>query len=149
MTEVLEKDCLCEGLGAPALLSAGETPRRNLKAVTICPGPNLAYFKGSFSLKEMVDHIYGKVNLTLDPERPHVFVKELQLYLQHLRTDIENALPENGKKMEVYINKFKKNLSEGIAYYQDMKSSWSMDNALVLERVKAQLAEMKLKLQLV
>jgi hypothetical protein len=96
----------------------------------------------------MVDHIYGKVNLTLDPERPHVFVKELQLYLQHLRTDIENALPENGKKMEVYINKFKKNLSEGIAYYQDMKSSWSMDNALVLERVKAQLAEMKLKLQL-
>ena len=51
--------------------------------------------------------------------------------------------------MEVYINKFKKNLSEGIAYYQDMKSSWSMDNALVLERVKAQLAEMKLKLQLV
>jgi hypothetical protein len=148
LTEVLEKDCLCEGLGAPALLSAGETPRRNLKAVTICPGPNLAYFKGSFSLKEMVDHIYGKVNLTLDPERPHVFVKELQLYLQHLRTDIENALPENGKKMEVYINKFKKNLSEGIAYYQDMKSSWSMDNALVLERVKAQLAEMKLKLQL-
>ena len=98
LTEVLEKDCLCEGLGAPALLSAGETPRRNLKAVTICPGPNLAYFKGSFSLKEMVDHIYGKVNLTLDPERPHVFVKELQLYLQHLRTDIENALLKMGRK---------------------------------------------------
>ena len=41
---VLEKDCLCEGLSAPAILSGGEVPRRNLKAVTICPGPNLAYF---------------------------------------------------------------------------------------------------------
>jgi len=149
LTEVLEKDCLCEGLGAPALLSVGETPRRNLKAVTICPGPNLAYFKGSFSLKEMVDHIYGKVSITLDPERPHVFVKELQLYLQHLRSDMENALPENGKKVEVYINKFKKNLSEGIAYYQDFKFSWSKENELILERVKAQLAELKLNFQMV
>ena len=148
LNEVLEKDCLCEGLGAPALLSAGETPRRNLNAVTICPGPNLAYFKGSFSLKEMVDHIYGKVNLRLDPERPHVFVKELQLYIKHLRTDIENALPENGKKMEAYIIKFKKNLSEGIAYYQEFKDSWTKENTLVLERVKTQLAEMKLNFQL-
>lgn len=148
LNEVLEKDCLCEGLGAPALLSAGETPRRNLNAVTICPGPNLAYFKGSFSLNEMVDHIYGKVNLRLDPERPHVFVKELQLYIKHLRTDIENALPENGKKMEAYIIKFKKNLSEGIAYYQEFKDSWTKENTLVLERVKTQLAEMKLNFQL-
>jgi hypothetical protein len=148
LNEVLEKDCLCEGLGAPALLSAGETPRRNLNAVTICPGPNLAYFKGSFSLKEMVDHIYGKVNLRLDPERPHVFVKELQLYIKHLRTDIENAMPENGKKMEAYIIKFKKNLSEGIAYYQEFKDSWTKENTLVLERVKTQLAEMKLNFQL-
>lgn len=148
LNEVLEKDCLCEGLGAPALLSAGGTPRRNLNAVTICPGPNLAYFKGSFSLKEMVDHIYGKVNLRLDPERPHVFVKELQLYIKHLRTDIENAMPENGKKMEAYIIKFKKNLSEGIAYYQEFKDSWTKENTLVLERVKTQLAEMKLNFQL-
>ncbi|WP_339902834.1 hypothetical protein [uncultured Cyclobacterium sp.] len=149
LNEVLEKDCLCEGLGAPALLSAGETPRRNLNAVTICPGPNLAYFKGSFSLKEMVDHIYGKVNLRLDPERPHVFVKELQLYIKHLRSDLENAMPENGKKMEAYIIKFKKNLSDGIAYYQEFKDSWTKENTLVLERVKTQLAEMKLNFQLV
>lgn len=97
----------------------------------------------------MVDHIYGKVSITLDPERPHVFVKELQLYLQHLRSDMENALPENGKKVEVYINKFKKNLSEGIAYYQDFKFSWSKENELILERVKAQLAELKLNFQMV
>jgi hypothetical protein len=149
LTEVLDKDCLCEGLGAPAILSAGETPRRNLKAVTICPGPNLAYFKGSFSLKEMVDHIYGKVSLTLDPDRPHVFMKELQLYLQHLRTDIENASPENARKITAYIEKFKKNLSDGIAYYEDFKSSWSRDNELILARVKTQLTEMRLNLQMV
>jgi hypothetical protein len=147
LTEVLDKDCLCEGLGAPALLNAGETPRRNLKAVTICPGPNLAYFKGSFSLKEMVDHIYGKASLTLAPDRPHVFMKELQLYLQHLRTDIENASPENAKKVRVYLEKFKKNLSEGIAYYENLKISLSRDNELILKRVKAQVTEMRLNLQ--
>jgi hypothetical protein len=109
----------------------------------------LAYFKGSFSLKEMVDHIYGKVSLTLDPDRPHVFMKELQLYLQHLRADIENASPENAKKVTAYIDKFKKNLSDGIAYYEDFKSSWSRDNELILERVKTQLTEMRLNLQMV
>src|SRR5690606_29247426 len=48
MVKVLAKDCLCEGLSAPSILAAGETPRRKLSAVTICPGPNLAYFKGPF-----------------------------------------------------------------------------------------------------
>ena len=81
--EVAEKDCLCEGLSAPAILANGSSPRRNLNAVTICPGPNLAYFKGVFSLKEMVSHIYGKLNLNLDLDRPHVFVKEAQLYVNN------------------------------------------------------------------
>src|SRR5690606_4555715 len=54
---IVEKDCLCEGLAAPAVLTNGITPRHNLKAVTICPGPNLVYFSKIASLKEMVNHI--------------------------------------------------------------------------------------------
>src|SRR5690606_1599029 len=61
--EIVEKDCLCEGLAAPAVLTNSIPPRHNMKAVTICPGPNLVYFSGVISLKDMVNHIYGKVNV--------------------------------------------------------------------------------------
>ncbi|WP_163380006.1 hypothetical protein [Cyclobacterium sp. SYSU L10401] len=144
---VLEKDCLCEGLSAPAILSGGEVPRRNLKAVTICPGPNLAYFKGIFSLKEMVDHIYGKVSLKLDAERPHVFVKELQLYMQHLKTEISKTVTENNKKQEAYLDKFRKNLFEGIDYYQGLVTVFAMDAVSGMEKIKYQLDHLKMELQ--
>ncbi|MFO7826680.1 MAG: hypothetical protein R6V72_22300 [Cyclobacterium sp.] len=144
---VLEKDCLCEGLSAPAILSGGEVPRRNLKAVTICPGPNLAYFKGVFSLKDMVDHIYGKVSLKLDAERPHVFVKELQLYMQHLKTEISKTVTENNKKQEAYLDKFRKNLFEGIDYYQGLVTVFAMDAVSGMEKIKYQLDHLKMELQ--
>jgi hypothetical protein len=147
LDQVLEKDCLCEGLSAPAILSSGETPRRNLAAVTICPGPNLAYFKGIFSLREMVDHIYGKINLNLDPERPHVFVKELQLYVQHIKSEIEKSFPDNSAKFEVYLDKFRNNLSEGIQYYQKLTASVKLDTEEVMESIKQQLASLKEEVQ--
>ena len=146
MDEVLEKDCLCEGLSASVILNQGEEPRRNLKAVTICPGPNLAYFKGVFSLKEMLDHIYGKVSIALDPERPQVFVKELQLYVQHLQHEISKSLPEKSQKFESYVDKFKANLSQGISYYQELIASFPMDTEEVVDKMKAQLQELKDKI---
>jgi hypothetical protein len=146
LEEVLEKDCLCEGLSASVILNQGEEPRRNLKAVTICPGPNLAYFKGIFSLKEMVDHIYGKVNIVLDPERPQVFVKELQLYMQHLQHELSKALPEKTQKFETYIEKLKTNLSQGITYYQNLIASFPIDTEEVVDKMKAQLSELKEKI---
>lgn len=147
LDEVLEKDCLCEGLSAPAILNAGGTPKRNLNAVTICPGPNLAYFKGIFSLKEMVDHIYGKFNLNLDPERPHVFIKELQLYVQHLKVEIEKTIPEKTAKYESYIEKFKKNLQDGIQYYQELSEQISLDTEEILDKMKVQLEGIKEEIQ--
>lgn len=147
LDEVLEKDCLCEGLSAPAILNAGGTPKRNLNAVTICPGPNLAYFKGIFSLKEMVDHIYGKINLNLDPERPHVFIKELQLYVQHLKVEIEKTIPEKTAKYESYIEKFKKNLQDGIQYYQELSEQISLDTEEILDKMKVQLEGIKEEIQ--
>ncbi|RZS97890.1 hypothetical protein [Cecembia calidifontis] len=147
LDEVQEKDCLCEGLSAPAILNAGGTPKRNLNAVTICPGPNLAYFKGIFSLKEMVDHIYGKINLNLDPERPHVFIKELQLYVQHLKVEIEKTIPEKTAKYESYIEKFKKNLQDGIQYYQELSEQISLDTEEILDKMKVQLEGIKEEIQ--
>jgi hypothetical protein len=143
LDEVLKKDCLCEGLSAPAILAQGENPRRNLNAVTICPGPNLAYFKGKFSLKEMVDHIYGKFALKLESDRPHVFVKEAQLYVDYLKKEFQKLVPEASAKQEAYLEKFKKNLNQGLAYYQDLIASIQLDSEEIVEKMKCQLDALK------
>ncbi|MDN3670678.1 hypothetical protein QWY93_15245 [Echinicola jeungdonensis] len=118
--QIMEKDCLCEGLGAPALLANGTQPPRNLNAVTICPGPNLAYFKGIYSLKEMVDHIYGKANLKLDPQRPQMFIKELQLYVDYFKKEVQKYVVEQSPKLESYLDRFRNNLLDGMQYYQEL-----------------------------
>ncbi|WP_339866581.1 hypothetical protein [uncultured Algoriphagus sp.] len=148
LEKVKEKDCLCEGLSAPAILSAGETPRRNLTAVTICPGPNLAYFKGTFSLKEMADHIYGKFSLTTDAERPHVFVKELQLYASYLKKEFETKITEKVAKKEAYLEKFRSNLIEGVSYYQELICSVQLDSEEILQKMKEQFSKIKSEIEL-
>ena len=141
LNQILEKDCLCEGLSAPAILANGHSPKRNLSAVTICPGPNLAYFKGTFSLKEMVDHIYGRIKINLDPERPHVFVKELQLYLSHLKSEMEKWGPEISTKQSSYLEKFKGNLQSGIQYYKGLIQDLTPDTTEILDKMKSQLSQ--------
>lgn len=147
MTEILEKDCLCEGLSAPAILANGAMPRRNLKAVTICPGPNLAYFKSVFSLKEMVDHIYGKISLKLENDRPHVFVKEAQLYVDYLKKEFQKLIPEATSKQEAYLEKFKNNLNIGLSYYQNLVDSIQLDSEEILEKMKGQLKALQAEIE--
>ena len=147
LSGVLEKDCLCEGLSAPAILAQGETPRRNLSAVTICPGPNLAYFKSKFSLKEMVDHIYGKISLKLESDRPHVFVKEAQLYVDYLKKEFQKLVPEASAKQEAYLEKFWKNLNQGLAYYDDLINSFQLDSEEIIEKMKNQLESLKAEIE--
>lgn len=143
MEKVAAKDCLCEGLSAPAILAAGESPRRNLNAVTICPGPNLAYFKGTFSLKEMADHIYGKLSLNVDLERPHVLVKELQLYVTYLKREFETKITEKVAKKEAYLEKFRNNLIQGIEYYQNLIEKVEVDSTAILDKMAKQFSKIK------
>lgn len=116
--KITEKDCLCEGLGAPALLSNGMSAFHKLSAVTICPGPNLAYFSGVFSLPEMVSHIYGRLNILNTVPRPNMFMKELQLYISYFKTELLKT-PINTKTGR-YLQTFKSNLLEGIQYYESI-----------------------------
>lgn len=118
--EITEKDCLCEGLSATALLKNDIPVPRNLTAVTICPGPNLAFFSGVFTLADMVEHIYGKRNLLNDVYRPHMFVNELKIYIKYLNAEIQKSLPEPSDKQRKYFKTFYDNLQQGIAYYRDI-----------------------------
>ena len=86
----------------------------------ICPGPNLAYFDKVVSLAEMVKHIYGNVTVISDVNRPNMFVKELGMYVDHLKNDI---LSFSGKTSTVKIKKWKSfqdNLLQGIEYYESL-----------------------------
>jgi len=80
--EVLEKTCLCEHLGNGALIALGVVPESK-HPQAICPGPNIAWFDRIYSLKEMVDHIYGRGPSLVPPERPHMFAKEIVMYVDY------------------------------------------------------------------
>ena len=117
---IQEKDCLCEGLSVPALLVNDIAVPFNFNAVTICPGPNLAFFSGVHTLKQMVDHIYGKTNILNDVPRSNVFMNELRLYVKYLVNENNNISLQFNQKKEDYINKFKANLLIGINYYNEL-----------------------------
>lgn len=115
---VTEKACLCEGLATSAYLANDILKPKENPAVAICPGPNLAYFSGSFSLEEMVKHIYGKLNILSDIPRSHVFINELKLYVDYLRKDVETSFRD--LKKAKYLQKFRDQLQNGINYYKEL-----------------------------
>jgi hypothetical protein len=115
---ITEKDCLCEGLGVSALIKNHLHVPHKLKAVTICPGPNLAYFSGVHTLKEMINHIYGRTSLLNSLPRPHMFTNELYLYIDYLKNSIKKSIDDISVKQAKYFQSFKDNLFAGINYYK-------------------------------
>jgi len=115
--KITAKSCICVGLGTSVLLVNDLDIKVEGSAVSVCPGPNLAYFDKIVSLNEMVDHIYGRTNLLRDNNRPNMFINELVLYFNYLKTDMEEASkPLSGKQID-YFSNFKTNLLKGIEYY--------------------------------
>ena len=120
--KVVEKTCLCVGLSTSALKVNALNRKSDGDGVAICPGPNLAYFSRKLSLHDMVDHIYGRKNVIERNDRPHMFVKELRLYLKYFMDKLEDTGEMPGRKKEKYLNTFLYNLEEGIAYYRQLFS---------------------------
>jgi hypothetical protein len=122
---IIEKDCLCTGLGTTALLKNDIVNKQHKpEGVIICPGPNLAYFSGTFTLAQMIDHIYGRTNVRNSVERASVFVNELVLYVKYFRKEIEkNALTLNQNTFRS-LNAFKTNLLSGIEYYKSINEEF-------------------------
>ena len=145
--KIIEKDCLCEGLGASALLKNNAKLSHKLSAVTICPGPNLAYFSGVFSLKQMVDHIYGRKNILNTLSRPNIFINELQLYIDYLKKEMAQKIFSLTPKELLYFVNFKDNLLKGIDYYFSKIKLINSRNNEAYEKMRIQLSELKNMLQ--
>ena len=141
LNNIFEKTCLCVGLAAPAIIN-NNINAKDSKAVSICPGPNLAYFSNEMSLQEISQHIYGIKESSVRKDRPHFFVKELELYVKYLKEKIDESTTDFTKKQEKYFHKFLNNMNEGIDYYnnlfKEMKSNFSFGADKIIESIKKQ-----------
>jgi len=139
---VIEKDCLCEGLGSAVRIKDHIPLSHKLAAVAICPGPNLAYFSGVFSLSEMVAHIYGEKNILNTTYRPSMFVNEIVLYVDYLKKKVEKTFELNPKQVK-YFQTFKNNLAEGINYYKQLIPKIKAETDQYLANLKRDLEQME------
>jgi hypothetical protein len=113
--ELLAKSCLCQDLSGAADLNFDIAPA---STPAICPGPNTTNFSRVTSLEEMAGHIYGRLSLLTNPERPHMFTEELGLYVNYLRKEAGKYSLKLSRLQPQNFHELKKNLLEGIEYYR-------------------------------
>ncbi|MEZ0129646.1 hypothetical protein AB9T88_07735, partial [Flavobacterium sp. LBUM151] len=93
-TKITEKSCLCVGLANASYLENDIKIKGQAQGVVICPGPNMAYFDQEVSLNDMLHHIYGNKSVLRATDRPNLFVKELKMYIDYFRNEIETISGE-------------------------------------------------------
>ena len=121
-SNITERACLCVGLANASYLENDIEIKGQAQGVIICPGPNMAYFDKEVSLSEMVQHIYGNASVLTVTDRPNLFVKELKMYLDYLKNEIQDVTEEITLGQIKKWNSFKNNLLQGIEYYEDLFS---------------------------
>ena len=118
--KIIEKSCICVGLSTSTLILNDMSTKKTGIGVSVCPGPNMAYYDKIMSLKSITDHIYGRKNMISRTDRPNIFIKELSLYITHLQEKVDEVKTSIDKKQLRYLLKFKNNLEEGIHYYNEL-----------------------------
>jgi hypothetical protein len=110
---VYQKTCICHHLGNGALIDLGIVSED--APVAVCPGPNIAYFDREYSLRELVDHIYGRRASLVPDGRPHMFAAELGMYVDHLDRQLA-ALPAGDEDGLARLATSRDNLARGLAH---------------------------------
>jgi len=113
--DILNKSCICHDLAGGATLKHGLDPDAT---PAVCCGPNIADFSRVASLSEMVSHIYGRLSLLTRADRPHVFIREIGIYADHLRRELAKFSMGLSASTPKYFREFKENLLGGIDYYR-------------------------------
>ncbi len=110
------KQCICDQLANGALIQLGEMAAS--QPVAVCPGPNIAYFDRLYTLREMVDHIYGRGPSLVPENRPHQFAKDLQMTLDYFSKMADKHQLGDAKGL-AYLLEFKRNIEAGLHYYRE------------------------------
>ncbi|MCE5231294.1 hypothetical protein LLG95_17085 [bacterium] len=114
---VLAKSCICHDLAGGATVKHGINPEAK---TALCSGPNIVNFNKIASLEEMVDHIYGRLSLITNKERPHMFITELRLYIEYLRKELDKHALGLSARTPKYFTEFRENLLTGVEYYKGL-----------------------------
>lgn len=146
LKDVLAKECLCIGLSNAAIKTYNLKPFKKLEAVNICPGPNIAYFDEIVSLQKMIDHIYGRINILQESKRPHMFVKELMLYVDYWSELLIEAKGSVDNKRKAYVQNFYDNLLSGIAYYRKLSETVNEEFITLKDKIEISLDEAETRL---
>jgi len=144
---ITEKLCLCDGLSTSTLLKNNLLTSRENKSVSICPGPNLAWFSKVYSLDEMVRHIYGKIDLLNKVNRPNMFINELNLYVDYYKKDLETNAQKLNDKKKKYLLKFKEQLLIGIEYYKELVPKFTNQTMAYKAEMLGQLRGIEMELR--
>jgi len=118
--KIVDKTCLCVGLSTSPLINNEIDRKVEGDSVSICPGPNMAYYSEVITLKKMVDHIYGRANIIKRENRPNMFIKELGLYVNYLKEKINDSPKPISEKEYKYFLMFQKNMQDGVEYYKNL-----------------------------
>ncbi len=116
---VYAKQCICDQLANGALIEMSDSGAK--LPVSVCPGPNIAYFDREYSLVEMVSHIYGTIPSLVPADRPHMFSKDLLLYVDYFEKRILRH-EVTGEPSLANLSEFRDNLIAGMDYYKPMLS---------------------------
>lgn len=145
--KIVQKACICTDLSESPRInySIGKKGAKHFTAV--CPGPNLAYFSRIVPLKEMVNHIYGRINLLNATYRPNMFIKELKMYVDYFKSEIRKHAIEPTEKQIEYFNEFKKNLMDGIEYYRRLFPQMVEETQEYRQRALEELRQFKEKIE--
>lgn len=144
---ITAKACICHELGNGILKK--NRIISNDQPVAVCPGPNLAFFSRIYTLKELVNHIYGRLSILNECPRMNLFLKELSLNIQHLQHYIDDIFPQLDEKQKKYAAGFCQNLFDGIAYYKTLFTNSIGSIQIFGEHALTQLDEMAAQIQII
>jgi hypothetical protein len=75
----------------------------------------------------MVDHIYGRRESLVPKERPHMFAKELTMYVDYLK-ELADQTDDDDNVGQNKLCKIRKNLDEGMEFCLQIASTAPYDN---------------------
>ncbi len=109
--------CICHDLAGGATIKNDIDPKAT---PAVCPGPGITDFSKIATLEEMIGHIMGRLSLLTNADRPHMFARELGIYIDHLRSETEKLAAGLSPRSMDYFHQFKENLLNGIDYYRGL-----------------------------
>ena len=141
--KVTAKTCLCDHLGNGALINLG-IKKEGKAPQAVCPGQNISWFNREYSLKEMMEHFYNKRKSLISKDRPHMFAKEIQMYVDYFEKLIKES--ELNERASERLKDFYENLQSGMDYCRtfSQKQPFTSEN---VESIKFWVDEQKIRLE--